>query len=55
MEEIEEYLKNLMGSINRKIPGGTPMKRLLVLVIALVGGLMAYRWLKENLAKLLEV
>jgi len=55
MNEIEEWIRSTLTTINAKIPGGKPVRRLLVLVVAIVGGLMAYRWLKENLAKLLEV
>ena len=55
MNEIEEWLRETVSSLNKRIPGGKSMRRLLVLILALVGGLMAYRWIKDNLAKLLEV
>ena len=55
MAEIETWLKETMAKVNKQIPGGLPMRKFLVLICALVGGVMAYRWLKDNLAKLMEV
>ena len=55
MNDIETWVKEFMTKVNASVPGGLPMRKLLVALCAIVGGVMAYKWLKENLAKLLEV
>lgn len=54
VNDIEATIKEMFGRLSKHIPGGVPMKNLLVFICALVGGVVAYKWLKENLAKLLE-
>ena len=55
MGEIESLVKEFCGKVNASIPGGVPMRKLLATLVAVIGGVMAYKWLKENIAKLLEV
>ncbi len=55
MKEIEDWLKKIAAEVNAKLPGGTTLRKLLVLVLSLVAATLAYRWVRDNVSKLLGV
>ena len=54
MSEIESGIRELFGKFSKQIPGGDGVKNLLVVLCAVIGGYLAYKWLKDNLSSLLK-
>ena len=54
MSEIESEIRKMVGGTLDKLGCGGSMRKLIVAIAALVGAYLAYRWLRDNLEKVVE-
>jgi len=54
MSDIETDVRAMVQKALNSIGVGGGMKKLIVVVAAFVGAYMAYRWLRDNLEKVVE-